>query len=586
MDIVWSWVNGSDPLHTAALSEAEHDLGYVTSKPKLYRDHDELRYSMRSALAAFRNGVGNFYLLTSDTQATSSEESTSRLRYGQIPQWLSASDWNDGNVSLSVRHHSQFFSPGAYAGPTFNSFAIESQLGHLCGVSENFIYMNDDFFFGGPVYPEDFYTPLYGPVLRFQYGIAVSPHNPSNAPGDGEWRPLDYSSHLLSKRFGSRPRLYIVHVHKSISLPIMHEMAAGMWAKEFEATARRPFPPQPLQDGDDVHPGFLFSNYLIDRAREALLWSWIIGRIGGNGTPSGNGDENEDLWIRDVHGRRAWQELGGDWNSTRLTVQQPIRETLDQDRVEDTVQSSREDGMQSRYKFSSQDGCPLQYTTPNLPGSPPRLATNPHYKDHPAYPAPECKIIWGECFEREGLLIESASDMFVHVAFENVGCGDCIMRALLNASGPLGISEFLPPPDRKLSVSHSLAGYAPTTAPPHLPLASDYHDANFSLDSVMGPWLAEVSIRRGCGAAVSVREWTMMVIQRYRYVVGELATRFASITTVGAARSQLKGLRDNADLRLLCINDDVEKTSSVDKVNEILHQWFDEKWPSPAVWEA
>ncbi|KAK0462958.1 uncharacterized protein EV420DRAFT_1521921 [Desarmillaria tabescens] len=598
LDIVWSWVNGSDPLHTAALSEAEHELGYATSKPKLYRDHDELKYSMRSALAAFRNGVGNFYLLASDTQAPSSEESPSQLRYGQIPQWLSASDWNDGNVSLSVRHHSQFFSPGSYAGPTFNSFAIESQLGHLCGVSENFIYMNDDFFFGGPVYPEDFYTPLFGPVLRFQYDITVSPHNPSTAPGDGEWRPLDYSSHLLSKRFGSRPRLYVVHAHKSISLPIMHEIAAGMWAKEFEATARRPFrgmnghpvatnkSPKTVQDGDDVYPGFLFSNYLIDRAREALLWSWVIGRIGGNGTPSDNGDDNEDLWIPDVHGRRAWQEIGGDWNSTGLKVRQPIRETLDQDRVENAIQSSREDGMQSRYKFSSQDGCPLQYTIPNLPGSPPRLATNPHYKGHPAQPAPECEIIWSECFEKEGLPIESSSDMFVHVAFEKVRCGDCIIRALLNASGPLGISEFLPPLDRKLSVSNSLADYLPTTAPPHLPLASDYHDIDFSLDSVMGPWLAEVSIRRGRGAAVSVREWSMMVIQRYRYVVGELATRFLSITTVGSARSQLKSLKDNADLRLVCINDDVEKPSSVDEVNEMLHQWFDEKWPVTAGWEA
>ncbi|KAK0436583.1 hypothetical protein EV421DRAFT_1831355 [Armillaria borealis] len=598
MDIVWSWVNGSDPLHTAALSETEHELGYATSKPKLYRDHDELKYSIRSALAAFRDGVGNFYLLTSDTPAPSSDESLPRLRYGQIPQWLSASDWNDGNVSLSIRHHSQFFLPGAYAGPTFNSFAIESQLGNLCGVSENFIYMNDDFFFGGPVYPEDFYTPLYGPVLRFQYDIAVTPHNPSRAPGDGEWRPLDYSSHLLSKRFGLRPRLYIIHAHKSISLPIMHEMAVGMWAQEFEATARRPFrgmnghptatdkSPKPVQDGDDVHPGFLFSNYLIDRAREALLWSWIVGRIGGNGTPSGYEDEDEDLWIPDLHGRRAWQELGGDWNSTRLRVQQPIRETLDQDRVEDTVHSTREDGMQSRYKFSSQDGCPLQYTTPNLPGSPPRLATNPHYKGHPPRPAPECEIIWTECFEKEGMPFESTSDMFIHVAFEKVRCGDCIIRALLGASGPLGISEFLPPPDRKLSVSNSLANYVPTTAPPHLPLGSDYRDIDFSLDSVMGPWLAEVSIRRGLGTAVSVREWTMMVIQRYRYVVGELATRFTSITTIGAARSQLKSLKDNADLRLVCINDDVERPSSVDEVNELLHKWFDEKWPLPAGWEA
>lgn len=318
------------------------------------------------------------------------------------------------------------------------------------------------------------------------------------------------------------------------------------------------------------------------------MWSWVIGRIGGSGTPSDNagGDGNEDLWIPGVHGRRAWGELGGNLDDTRIRVQQPIRETLDQDRVEGAVQSSRENGMQSQYKFSSQDGCPLQYTTPNLPGSPPRLATNPHFKGYSARAAPECEITWSECFEKAGKPIRSASSMFVHVAFEKFRCGDCIIRALLNVSGPLGISEFLPSPDRTVSVSHSLADYVPTTAPPHLPLASDYKDINFSLDSVMGPWLAEVSIRRGRGAAVNVREWTMMVIQRYRYVVGELGTRFASITTVGSARSQLKSLKDNADLRLVCINDDLESPSSVVEVNDILHRFFEEKWPLPAVWEA
>ncbi|KAK0203754.1 hypothetical protein DFS33DRAFT_1261349, partial [Desarmillaria ectypa] len=140
-----SWVNGSDPLHIAALNDAENAYGYSRSKPKLYLDHNELRYSMRSALAHFQHGVGPFHLLTSDTTASNSPLS-SEVQYDQIPQWLSGSRWTDGSISLDIQHHSQFFVPGTYSGPTFNSFAIESQLRSLCGVSENFIYMNDDFF--------------------------------------------------------------------------------------------------------------------------------------------------------------------------------------------------------------------------------------------------------------------------------------------------------------------------------------------------------------------------------------------------------------------------------------------------------
>ncbi|KAK0192662.1 hypothetical protein F5146DRAFT_1191389, partial [Armillaria mellea] len=563
IDIVWSWVNGSDPIHIAALNDIEHAYGYGHSKPKLYRDHNELKYSMRSALAHFRHGVGSFHLLTSDNTVSNTATSID-VRYGQIPQWLSGSRWTDGSVSLDIQHHSQFFVSGAYSGPTFNSFAIESQLGSLCGVAENFIYMNDDFFFNGDVETEDFYTPYFGPVLRFDYGVVVDPHNPSRADPDGEWRPLDYSSHLLSKRFGSRPRLYNVHAQKLINTPIMHEMSTGMWSKEFSATA----PPGHVPDGDDVHPGFMFSNFLIDRGREAVLWSWAVGHL---------------------HGTRAWEELGGIVGKAKIVVRVPPRETLDHDRVESLV-NKRSPAMQSQYSFSSQDGCPLQYTKPNIPGYPPRLASNPHYKNYGWRTAALCEISWNQCFEKDGRPIESASEFFVRVAFENVNCGDCIIRALMIASGPLGLSEFLPSPNRTVPLRRMQNYFdeLPPLGPPHLPLAPDYHDIDFSLETVIAPWIEEATQSRGSDegvAGISVREWAMMVIQRYRYFVylitltGELPTRFLSIDTPSAARSGVKGLGNNA-LRLICINDDVTNDNDVYAVDKTLQDWFSSKWPT------
>ncbi|KAK0458963.1 uncharacterized protein EV420DRAFT_1479618 [Desarmillaria tabescens] len=596
IDIVWTWVNGSDPLHLAALDDTKHAYGYSSSKPKLYRDHNELKYSMRSAVAHFRHGVGSFHLLTSDTAASNSPL-TSEVRCGQIPQWLSGSRWTDGSISLDIQHHSQFFTPSEYFSPTFNSFAIESHLGSLCGVSENFIYMNDDFFFNGDVETEDFYTPFFGPVLRFDYGVGVDPHNPSGADPDGEWRPLDYSSHLLSKRFGLRPRLYIVHAQKLINMPIMHEMSVGMWSEEFRATAHHPFrgmngrptetdpAPEHARDGDDVHPGFMFSNYLIDRGREALLWSWVVGRIGGKGTLSVNQEtpdwlDSDDRWDPELHGARAWEELGGVVGKAKIVVQVPKRETLDHNRVESLVNKRRPE-MQSQYVFSSQDGCPLQYTKPNIPGHPPKLAENPHYKNFGWRTAALCEIRWNQCFEKDGGPIESASELLVHVAFENVNCGDC---------RPLSLSEFLPSPNRTvpLRLPQNYVDELPPIGPPHLPLAPDYHDIDFSLQFVMAPWIEEAAQRRGSeeGApGISVREWTMMVLQRYRYVVGELPTRFLSIDTPSAARSGVKGLGNDA-LRLVCINDDVRNENDVSAVDETLQDWFSSKWPTPAAWET
>lgn len=37
MDMVWTWLNGSDPLHLKGLSVTQEQLGYNTSKPKLFR---------------------------------------------------------------------------------------------------------------------------------------------------------------------------------------------------------------------------------------------------------------------------------------------------------------------------------------------------------------------------------------------------------------------------------------------------------------------------------------------------------------------------------------------------------------------
>ncbi|KAK0203755.1 hypothetical protein DFS33DRAFT_1384017 [Desarmillaria ectypa] len=102
----------------------------------------------------------------------------------------------------------------------------------------------------------------------------------------------------------------------------MHETSVGMWSKEFSATTHRPFrgmngrpmeadpAPEHVRDGDDVHTGFMFINYLVDRVREALLWIWVVGRISGKGTLFVNQEipywlDSDDYWDPELHGARA-----------------------------------------------------------------------------------------------------------------------------------------------------------------------------------------------------------------------------------------------------------------------------------------
>lgn len=95
-----------------------------------------------------------------------------------------------------------------------------------------------------------------------------------------------------------------------------------------------------------------------------------------------------------------------------------------------------------------------------------------------------------------------------------------VITALTRASGPLGLSAFLPPSERTLG---SFAGKLPSlpfpfldAAPsdtnqdiPHLPLADKWQDGRFALRDVMG-----------AAGERNVRKWTLALLQRYRYVIG------------------------------------------------------------------
>lgn len=83
------------------------------------------------------------------------------------------------------------------------------------------------------------------------------------------------------------------------------------------------------------------------------------------------------------------------------------------------------------------------------------------------------------------------------------------MLALVKASGPLGLATFLPPEDRRVHIEE------PTPTPdgfiPHLPLVDDWHDGKFALRDVLKE-----------AHTTNIRDWSLMLLQRYRYVIGML----------------------------------------------------------------
>jgi Protein of unknown function (DUF3184). len=137
IDAVYTWVDGSDPqwqAERAAHWPSPDGLAADALDPARTRDREELRYSLRS-LSMYANWIRKVWIVTS----------------GQVPEWLALD-----NPRLQVVSQAEIFTdPGAL--PVFNSHAIESQLHHIPGLAEHFLYLNDDFFFGRPVRPELFF---------------------------------------------------------------------------------------------------------------------------------------------------------------------------------------------------------------------------------------------------------------------------------------------------------------------------------------------------------------------------------------------------------------------------------------------
>lgn len=76
--------------------------------------------------------------------------------------------------------------PNASHLPTFSSPAIESHLHRIPGLSERFLYINDDIIFGKPIWPEDFYTPHSGHKIYLAWPVPdCQPGCPANWIKDG-----------------------------------------------------------------------------------------------------------------------------------------------------------------------------------------------------------------------------------------------------------------------------------------------------------------------------------------------------------------------------------------------------------------
>lgn len=136
IDVVVTWVDGNDPALNARRSayirpdEArEKDI----AAPTRYADRGEIHWCIRS-INKFMPWVNRIYIVTD----------------GQDPK-------AESRIPVEIIDHKVIFSGYEEYLPTFNSLSIEAMLWRIPGLSEHFIYFNDDQLVCRSVSPEVFF---------------------------------------------------------------------------------------------------------------------------------------------------------------------------------------------------------------------------------------------------------------------------------------------------------------------------------------------------------------------------------------------------------------------------------------------
>lgn len=148
IDFVVTWVDNNDLIWREVKDDYLRDYvlqGNKDNGEERYRDWELFKYWFR-AVEQFAPWVNNVYLVT----------------YGHIPMWL-----NTNNAKLKIVKHAEFI-PKKYL-PTFSSIPIELNLHRIDGLSDNFVYFNDDIILSKPVNPYDFFQnnqPKYCAIAK------------------------------------------------------------------------------------------------------------------------------------------------------------------------------------------------------------------------------------------------------------------------------------------------------------------------------------------------------------------------------------------------------------------------------------
>lgn len=208
IDAVYTWVNHADPHWQELWMESFPEEAF---DPDRYTSNDELKYSLRS-LNKYAPWINKIYIVTNCSR----------------PEWLFDHD------KIVWVHHEEVF-PNSDMLPSFSSHAIEACLHNIQGLSEQFLYLNDDVILNSPCLPSDFFDETGRSLSFFEpYGMVDS--SPAEELTPDYLVAAKNSKALLSQQFENyEARSLHRHVAFALRKSVLQELELT-FPDAFEAT--------------------------------------------------------------------------------------------------------------------------------------------------------------------------------------------------------------------------------------------------------------------------------------------------------------------------------------------------------------
>jgi len=417
IDFVYLWVNGSEesfqrtkrPFEENSVLNDEDGKWIKSHGVNRYRDWDELRYSLRSVeryASDFRNKI---QIVVNSVDGTEAGK--------QVPSWLNNERATREVVQVIAQE--EFFDREKHAClPTFNSLTIENQLFNTPSDTDYLYALSDDMLLGKQHAASDIYSPLFGSVMGFKTNAYSTTQPPSEVDAQrfGEKPYLIYTSWLLNRRFGIRKRKGQGHFGHALSRKIMREAISSFPGPELQSACKR-FRGEP---GFQLYSWYVTFHYLIERHREALLWSYIMLRS----------DVDND-------GNLSWEERQTMMQDLEAGMKNEGRTTFRRRNYYHVHQLLQKAGLQSPkvntdVLWTSLDG--------------PATIQNADCIEFDVNEclAPGFSVSSTDAFSKNPVF--STSNVFDRLARQEPKCGDCLLKLILNKT-PKGLAPLLPRAD-------------------------------------------------------------------------------------------------------------------------------------------